>query len=358
MAKERFNARFPHLRIEYYTHFTIDLLDRIYPKFCPHCEVKMQGPISGRETGVRCKECHYQGSRTSCTPLAHFKIPLWTFGYVLLEAIQRYPGVLSSEEIRRRLGVSGNTALLLKRRLQVLLSDLMPTVKDQLVQELKIRFRDFDLPEDSSADLTKLIRKKPVINMDCVALFSATQRSNGGRKRFRHTGQTASIYLSDKVAEEKGKYQIGTLCHTIAVKKGPVILDSIPDQKQKTIQPLLDFLPPHTPTFTDEGYPWLSRYNRNHRAVNHSARAKDRKRSVWARNRWSKNGVHNQAAEGFQRILKHSFISGYSYIRPQFSLLYLNEYATLKSIRVYTLETLINRHSKSPHVRIVQERLF
>ncbi len=194
--------------------------------------------------------------------------------------------------------------------------------------------------------------------MDCVALFSATQRSNGGRKRFRHTGQTASIYLSDKVAEEKGKYQIGTLCHTIAVKKGPVILDSIPDQKQRTIQPLLDFLPPHTPTFTDEGYPWLSRYNRNHRAVNHSARAQDSKRSVWARNRWSKNGVHDQAAEGFQRILKHSFISGYSYIRPQFSRLYLNEYAALKNIRVYSLDTLINQNQKTPFVRIQSKRLF
>ncbi|WP_232435209.1 hypothetical protein [Leptospira noguchii] len=67
-------------------------------------------------------------------------------------------------------------------------------------------------------------------------MFSASQRANGYRKRFKHKGQTASIYLSDSVAEERGKYQIGTLCHTIAIKGGPVILSSVPDQKQKTLQ--------------------------------------------------------------------------------------------------------------------------
>lgn len=101
----------------------------------------MEGPISGRETGIRCRKCHHQGSRTSLTPLEHLEIPLWTFGYVLLEAMQRYPGVLSSQEIRRRLGVSGNTALLLKRRMQLFLSDLMPAAKSKLVQDLKRQFR-------------------------------------------------------------------------------------------------------------------------------------------------------------------------------------------------------------------------
>ena len=66
----------------------------------------------------------------------------------------------------------------------------------------------------------------------------------------------------------------------------------------------MDFLPENAPMFTDEGYEFLKRYNMNHRAINHSARAKDKKRSVWARNRWSKDGVNNQVAESFQRVVK------------------------------------------------------
>ena len=179
--------------------------------------------------------------------------------------------------------------------------------------------------------------------MDTLALFSATQRSNGGRKRHKHKGQTASIYLSDQVAKEKGRYQIGTLCHTIAIKKGAVILDSIPDQSRKNVHPLMSFLPADSPMFTDEGYPWLKRYNDNHRAVNHSARAKDKKRNVWARNRWSKDGVNNQVAEGFQRIVKHSFISGYSYFRPEYSKMYLDEYSVIKGLRVYGLGEVLRK---------------
>ncbi|HPQ54646.1 MAG TPA: transposase, partial [Spirochaetota bacterium] len=167
------------------------------------------------------------------------------------------------------------------------------------------------------------------------------QRANGGRKRHKHTGQTASIYLTDQVAQEKGKYQIGTLVHTIAIKQGAIVLDSVPDQTQRSLYPLMDFLPDQAPVFTDDGYPWLKRYNANHRAINHSARAKDKKRNVWARDRWSRKGVHNQVAEGFQRTLKHAFISGYSYVQPKYSALYLNEYSALKGLAVYGMDRIM-----------------
>ena len=342
-AKRRFTSRFPQIGTEYYSALTHSVLDRIYPKFCRTCgNVRLSVPIKGRETIVRCPQCHLQGSRTAYTPLHHFKLPLWTFGYVLSEAVLRYPAVLSGSEIQRRLGCSNNTAALLKRRLQLFLSDLMPAVKEELREEVENRLKKFKLPA-GEVDLAPVVKDFPVVNMDTCALFSASQRANAGRSRYKHTGQTASIYLSDKVSEVKGKYQIGTLVHTMAVKKGPVILDCIRDQKQRTIQPLLDFLPAHTPTFTDEGYPWLSKYNRNHRAVNHSARAKDRKRNAWARNRWCRNGVNNQAAEGFQRNLKHSFIAGYSYVSPEYAPLYLNEYASIKNLKHYGLKILGDR---------------
>ena len=310
----------------------------------------MTAAVARRESVVRCRACHRQASRTAGTPLHHFKLPLWVFGYLLSEAMTTFPQMISAAQIRRRLGVSKSTSLLLKRRLQLFLTDLIPIIKERMANELRTEFCGLVLPE--KGDVSEIVANKPVVHMDTLALFSATQRANGGRSRHRHSGQTASIYLTEKVAEERGKFQIGTLVHTIAIKKGPVILDSVPGLTQKTIQPLFSFLPKQTPTFTDAGYPWLFRYNRNHRAVNHSARAKDKKRNVWARNRWSRGGVHNQVAEGTQRIVKASFLAAYGYFNPKYSQLYLNEYSALKSIRVYGLESLL----KTPIVLIVDPK--
>jgi hypothetical protein len=300
----------------------------------------MSGDVAARENAIRCSQCHYQTSRTAYTPLHHFKLPLWTFGYIFTEATQMFPQMISAAQIRRRLGVSHSTSLLLKRRLQLLLSDLVPAIRELLAKETAESFSGLKLPENK--DISDLVANKPVIHTDTLALFSATQRSNGGRARWKHTGQTASIYLSDKVAEQRGKLQIGTLAHTVAIKKGPILLTSLRDQTQKSIEPVLKFLPRETAIMSDEGTPWLSRYYPNHRAINHSARAKDKKRSKWARNRWSKNGVHNQVAEGNQRMVKMSFLAAYGYFRPEYSQLYLNEYSALKSIRAVGFDTLLS----------------
>ncbi|WP_225913651.1 hypothetical protein [Leptospira yasudae] len=269
------------------------------------------------------------------------KLPLWVFSYLLIESIELFPLGLSASAICRKLSVSKNTGTLLKRRLQIFCSDLIPLIKEEMVKDLKKSWKGKKLPE--SGDLKAFIENKPIVKTDTLALFSASQRANGYRKRFKHKGQTASIYLTDSVAEEKGKYQIGTLVHTLAIKGGPVIFSSVPDQKQKSLQPLFDFLPDDVPLFADEGIPWMERYNKNFRSINHSARAKDGKRNVWARNRWSRDGVHNQVSEGNQRIIKHSFLASYSYIRPENSILYLNEYSALKGIRVYGLERLVGK---------------
>jgi len=123
-----------------------------------------------------------------------------------------YPQVLSGAGIKRRLGVSNNTASLLKRRLQLFLSDLMPLIKRVMAEDIGAAFEK-DLPDDPEEDMTPHVAGKPVVNMDTVALFSASQRANGGRKRHKHTGQTASIYLTDAVAKEKGKYQMYARTH-------------------------------------------------------------------------------------------------------------------------------------------------
>ncbi|WP_423790001.1 transposase, partial [Leptospira kmetyi] len=340
-AKDRFNLKFPHLNTDYYTQITKNLLSTLYPKHCPACKVPLTKEVSTRENVIRCPQCNRLDSRTTGTPLEHLKLPLWVFSYILIESIEIFPLGLSASAICRKLSVSKNTGTVLKRRLQIFCSDLIPLIREEMVKDLKKAWKGKKLPE--SGDLKDSIEGKPVVHTDTLALFSASQRANGYRKRFKHKGQTASIYLTDSVAEEKGKYQIGTLCHTLAIKGGPVILSSVPDQKQKSLQPLFDFLPENVPLFSDEGIPWMERYNKNFRSINHSARAKDGKRNVWARNRWSKDGVHNQVSEGNQRIIKYSFLASYSYFKPENSTLYLNEYSALKAIRVYGFEKLVGK---------------
>ncbi len=354
-AKTRFNARFPQLNLFHYTALAQDVLARTYPRFCSHCETEMRTPVAGRETAVRCATCHHMGSRTAGTPLDHLKLPLWTFSYVLGEAVQTFPQMISAAQIQRRLGCSKQASLNLKRRLQLFLTDLVPAVRELVKRDLEDAFSDLKLPENQ--DVSKFVANKPVVHSDTLALFSATQRSNGGRARWKHTGQTASIYLSDKVAEQRGKVQIGTLAHTVAIKNGPVLLTSVRDQTQKSLEPAFNFLPRNTAIMTDEGTPWLSRYFPNHRAVNHSARAKDKQRSKWARDRWSRNGVHNQVAEGNQRIVKMSFLAAYGYFDPKHSQLYLNEYSALKALKIHGLDSLLSL-SNAADVRNVDHRLF
>lgn len=52
------------------------------------------------------------------------------FGFVFYEALIQHPKVLTSTEIARRLKISYKAAALLKRRFQLLCSDLLAIYKD------------------------------------------------------------------------------------------------------------------------------------------------------------------------------------------------------------------------------------
>lgn len=132
---------------------------------------------------------------------------------------------------------------------------------------------------------------------------------------------------------------LGTLVHTMSLKRTFVTFSSIPNQTQQTILPLMDFLPKNAPHFSDEGFPYLHRINPNYRAINHSARAKNEKRNVWARDRWSRNGVHSQVAEGYQRALKTS-MANYCYVKPEYSQLYLDEWAATRALKLHGIEAV------------------
>ncbi|MCB1172421.1 MAG: transposase, partial [Leptospiraceae bacterium] len=159
----------------------------------------------------------------------------------------------------------------------------------------------------------------------------------------KHTGQTASIYLTDRIAEEKGRTQIGSLVHTVALKQGPVFLTAVPDNKQASIAPNLNWLPYGSVVMADQGFPYLRRYrNLQYREVNHSVRAKDTKRNKWGRNRWSRNGINNQVAEGIQRTLKYSVLSAHGYIKPENMPLYLDEFSAIKGVRHFGIDNIAN----------------
>ncbi|MBL8019810.1 MAG: transposase [Leptospirales bacterium] len=295
---------------------------------------------------TRCGKCKTQVSRLSNTPWHHLKLPRWMIGFAVSEAVVRFPALIPSTELSRRLGISESSALRLKRRVQLFAHDQMDSIKSLMHQELKSKFRGTTLPpEDKNVDLRKDRRFRAklgsIAQCDTLALFSASQRANGGRKRYKHSGQTASLYLSERL----GGRQIGTMTHILSWRGGPILLDSIPDQKAQTIGPLLDkYIPHDVPFFTDEGYRFYARMNKNHRMVSHSSRSPE-KRYRWGRDRWCKNGVHSQTAEGNGRAIKQAF-AVYNWIDPKYSQLYLSEYAFLKGIKYYGLEKIAERSRK------------
>ncbi|TGK27534.1 transposase, partial [Leptospira kmetyi] len=268
------------------------------------------------------------------------------------------PKVLTASAIQKKTGISYKTALLLKRRIQIFASEQKENVRDLLYSKLEAEIEEESLKEGGGSNIPERSKKgrKPktesvnlaekgnrssskslIINADTVVLYSASQRANKGRKRHKHSGSTASIYMSDKL----GGRQVGTLVHTIAGSNGALILDSVPDQKMNTLGPIIrKNIPERSPIHTDSGYPWLNSVYEGHRMVNHSAHSKD-KRYKWARNRWvTKEGVHIQYAEGNHRAIKQAF-SSYGYIRPEYSQLYLNEFCFFRNLKVFGLDAIV-----------------
>ncbi|EMM87439.1 hypothetical protein LEP1GSC039_0944 [Leptospira santarosai str. 2000027870] len=97
------------------------------------------------------------------------------FGYIFYEALIQYPKVLTSTEIARRLKISYKVAALLKRRFQLLCSDLLPIYKDITFRVLEEQFRDFSLDPISDDSLTRRMAQKPYVWADSAVLYSASK---------------------------------------------------------------------------------------------------------------------------------------------------------------------------------------
>ena len=320
------------LNTEYFVKLTDDLLDQFYPKTC--CGTKLTLTDGKRDNVLRCRKCNKQQTKLSNTPLHHLKLPRWMFGYLLRESIQTYPKVLTAPEIQRKLGIAYKSAFLLKKRLQLVAHQIVPLMQAKFFQDTKQQFNGFDFPRNEDQDLAELIKDKPIPQTDTMVLYSAGNRANKGRKRFKRKGQTSSIYMSESL----GGKQIGTLVQTLGVPRGPVFFDSISDQKATTLIPLIrKYIPLHTPLFSDAGYKFYP--GKNHRMVNHSLSSKD-KRYRYSKNRWSYLGINSNTAEGNQSKLKRAF-GAYGWINPKYSQLYLDEYTFLGNLRFYSLNDLI-----------------
>lgn len=259
-------------------------------------------------------------------------------GYAIEESYHRHPQVITASELSRRLQINYRTALLLKRRIQLLASEQLHNVYPLIREELQEAFpRSYALP-GAGNDVRQQTADSPVVHADTMVLFSASQRANKGRKRHRNRGLTSSIYLSERL----GGHQIGTLCHVMGTRKGWVLIDSVPDLRANTVGPIIrDRLPRNTAIFTDEAYTWLYRIYPNHRMVNHSKKSDD-PRFKYARDRWCQNGVHNQISEGLNGSLKKAMRT-YGYFRPRYSTLYLNEWAFFKNLRYFGLDKLAEK---------------
>ena len=73
------------------------------------------------------------------------------------------PQPLTGAHIKRKLGVGSSTATMLKRRLQLFLSDLMPGIKELMAEEIRKDFPEgFVLPEPGT-DIKELVKDKAVV---------------------------------------------------------------------------------------------------------------------------------------------------------------------------------------------------
>ncbi|EKO77216.1 hypothetical protein LEP1GSC068_2870 [Leptospira sp. Fiocruz LV3954] len=90
----------PAINIDFFTNLTKKILNDFYPKYCPNCpDTLLTKEISTQPELIRCEKCRYLTSRLSYTPLHHFKLPLWMFGYVFFESLIQHPKVLTSTDI-------------------------------------------------------------------------------------------------------------------------------------------------------------------------------------------------------------------------------------------------------------------
>ncbi|WP_246839308.1 hypothetical protein [Leptospira levettii] len=200
---------------------TLTILNALYPKSCGCSKPNLVYlKVKGRESIARCSSCHKMVSLTANTPFQGYKSNLAYISFIIWDMVNQYPKIMTSMEISRKLNLSYKTSFYLKKRLQIIFSQLNESLKKNLYEELKN-------PVESD--------KKPIAVADSVVLYSSSLRANKHRSRRYKTG-TASIYLSNSLGGE----QKGVLVHTVGINHGMTFYKSIPLNNQDYLGKDLD----------------------------------------------------------------------------------------------------------------------
>lgn len=142
---------------------TLTILQTLYPKSC-----KCESPnirflhVKNRPTVGRCSNCHYQVSITAKTPFQNYKSNLAYISFIIWDMINQYPKVMTSKEISRKLNLSVKSSFYLKKRIQVIFSQLNESLREKL-------FKELENPE---------FAKDKIAVADSVVLYSSSLRAN------------------------------------------------------------------------------------------------------------------------------------------------------------------------------------
>lgn len=139
------NKQYLGINTSFYENATRALLNRFYPKYC--CKNQLTRTDGARSTILRCPTCHRQQSIYAGTPLERMRLPVWMFSYVTSESVRNPPQVLTARAIQRRLHITYKSALLLKRRIQLFTSEILPRMQSITYDKLKRDFTGFSLPK-------------------------------------------------------------------------------------------------------------------------------------------------------------------------------------------------------------------
>ncbi|EMY71891.1 hypothetical protein LEP1GSC199_0107 [Leptospira vanthielii serovar Holland str. Waz Holland = ATCC 700522] len=114
---------------------TLKILKSIYPKSC-NCNNPnlLFLKVKNRDSIARCSNCHKMVSITAKTPFENYRSNLAYISFIIWDMINQYPKIMTSKEISRKLNLSYKTSFYLKKRIQVIFSQLNETLRETFIK--------------------------------------------------------------------------------------------------------------------------------------------------------------------------------------------------------------------------------
>lgn len=230
---------------------------------CPRCDHVGGTRVKGRET-LDCNSCHYQFSVRVGTVMQDSKLPLWTWFLATYMMVESRKGI-SSNQLKRMLGVSYKTAWYLTHRIRSAMGEVLTEPLTGIVE----------VDETYVGGKRRDGRKPRGPQADKAIVIGAMAR--GGEIRLRVIGRTDRKTLHGFIRTE------------------------VADEA--------------THIYTDQhsAYPGIADANTIHESVNHS------------KNEWVRGQVHTNTAESAWSLLKRSIVGSYHHLSAYHLPAYLSE---------------------------------